>query len=90
MADKPALSPDFCLHVVVNSTPKPSQWKPLADTPSTKTLFDLGVVDALTSSVFVAGVKARIFPWHIDDSNVTSAPGTTLQAAANSVQNNAF
>jgi len=90
MPDKPDLTPDFCLLVVVNSTPKPSRWNPQTGSPSTTTLFDLGVVDPSTSQVFVQAVKGRIFPWHIDDTSVTSAPGTTLQAAAVSVQNNAF
>jgi hypothetical protein len=84
------LTPAFCLHVVVNSTPKPSHWNPPTDTPSTKTLFDLGVIDSLTSAIFTAGVKSRIAPLHIDDTDVSSSPGTTLQAAANSVQSNAF
>jgi hypothetical protein len=90
MADKPLLTPEFCLHVVINSTPKPSRWNPQTDSPSTKTLFDLGVVDSSASAVFTQQIKPRIFPWHIDDSDVTSSPSTTLQAAANSVQNNAF
>lgn len=90
MVDKPPLTPDFCLHVIINSTPKPSSWNPKTDSPSTKTLFDLGVVDSNTSAVFVQQVKPRIFAWHIDDSDVASSPSTTLQGAANSVQNNAF
>jgi hypothetical protein len=90
MADKPPLTPTFCLQAIINCTPKPSRWNPATDTPSTKTLFELGVVDPNTSQVFVQAVKGRIFPWHIDDTDVTSAPATTLQVAANSVQNNAF
>lgn len=90
MANKPPLTPEFCLQVVISCTPKPSRWNPATDTPSTKTLFDLGVVDPLTAQVFVQAVKSRIFAWHIDDNDVSSAPATTLQVAANSVQNNAF
>ncbi len=90
MDDKPPLTPAFCLQVVINSTPKPSRWNPATDTPSLKTLFELGVVDSDTSQVYVQAVKSRIFPWHIDNTDVTSAPNTTLQVAANSVQNNAF
>jgi len=90
MADKPDLTPAFCLQVIINSTPKPSRWNPQSDTPSIKTLFDLGVVDSTASEVFVQAVKSRIFPWHIDDTDVTSSSGTTLQVAASSVQNNAF
>ncbi|MGA9671944.1 MAG: hypothetical protein WBQ94_22220 [Terracidiphilus sp.] len=90
MADKPDLTPEFCLKAVINSTPKPNRWDPQKDTPSAKTLFDLGVVSASESGVFVEAVKGRISPWKIHDNDVASAPATTLQAAANSVQNNAF
>jgi hypothetical protein len=89
MPDKPVLTPDFCLHVVVNSTPKPSRWNAQSNA-STTTLFDLGVVDSSASQVFAQAVKSRIFPWHIDDSDVASSASTTVQAAANSVMNNAF
>jgi hypothetical protein len=87
---KPALTPEFCLHVVVNSTPFPSRFKPPKSKPSTMTLFDLGIVDSQSSAVFVQGVKAKIFPWHIDDANVASSGDTTLQDAADSVEQNAF
>jgi hypothetical protein len=90
MADKLDLTPDFCLRAVINSTPKPGRWNPQADKPSTKTLFDLGVVDDAASAVFVQAVKKHIAPWQIKDDDVTSDPGTTLQAAANSVQTNAL
>jgi hypothetical protein len=89
MPEKPPLTADFCLHVVVNSTPKPSRFNPVLGA-SGQTLFDLGVVDATSSQVFVQAVKARIFPWHIDDTSVASTPPTTLQAAAVAVMNNAF
>ena len=90
MLEKPLLTPDFCLNVVVKSTPKPNRWNPQTGTASTTTLFELGVVDANTSLVFVQAVKERISPWNLDDGHVSSTPQTTLQAAAVSVQNNAF
>jgi hypothetical protein len=86
---KPALTPDFCLHVVINSTPSPSRFRS-TDDPSTVALFDLGVVNAITSAIFVQGVKSRIFPWHIDDSMIASSRETKLQAAAASIQAGAF
>ena len=89
MKSKPPLTPEFCLQVVVNSTPFPSRFKP-PKTASTTTLFDLGVVDQDLASIFVEGVKARIFPWHIDSTDVASSRETSLQKAATSVQNNAF
>lgn len=89
MLEKPQLTPEFCLHVVVNSTPSPSRFKP-PNTPASTTLFDLGVVDDFSASIFVQGVKTRIFPWHIDNADVASSRSTTLQDAADSVQNNAF
>ena len=87
---KPELTPSFCLHVVVSATPSPGRFQPAISDPSVMTLFDLGIVDAMSSAVFVQGVKARIFPWHLNDSDLLSAPGTTLQLSANSVQANAF
>lgn len=90
MIEKPPLTPEFCLHVVVNSTPFPSRFNPPNTPASTTTLFDLGVVDSFSASIFIHGVKSRIFPWHIDDTRVASSRDTTLQKAADSVQNNAF
>ena len=87
---KPLLTPDFCLHVVISATPSPGRYKPPSSTPSNTKLFDLGVVDATTSAVFVQGVKSRIFPWHLNDSDMASAPSTTVQEAADAVQKNAF
>jgi hypothetical protein len=90
MLTKPALTPEFCLHAVVKSTPFPSRFQPPKSKPSTMTLFDLGVVDSQASGVFVEGVKAKIRPWNIDDANVASSSDTTLQDAADSVEQNAF
>ena len=32
--NKPPLTPEFCLQVVISCTPKPSRWNPATDTPS--------------------------------------------------------
>lgn len=90
MITKPDLTPSFCLHVVVNASPFPSRFQPGSSDPSVMTLFDLGIVDSASSAVFVQAVKARIFPWHLNDSDLSSTPDATLQAAADSVQANAF
>ena len=90
MLVKPALTPEFCLHVVVSSTPFPSRFRPPKSKPSKMTLFDLGVVDSQSSGVFVQGVKSKIFPWHIDDTKIAGSSETVLQDAADSVQQNAF
>jgi len=87
MLNKPDLSPDFCVHAVVSSTPFPNRYKP--GTPDTTTLFELGVVDDVEQAHFVKGVKSRIFPWLIDDALVASSPDTTVQTSAASVMNNA-
>jgi hypothetical protein len=86
---KPDLTPDFCLHTVVNATPFPSRFK-ATDDPSVVVLFDLGIIDDLTSAIYVQGVKSRIAPWHIDSTNVLSARDTTVQDAADSIQTSAF
>jgi hypothetical protein len=89
MKVKPALTADFCLHVVINCTPFPSRFTP-TDEPSEVQLFDLGIVDPMSSAIFVAAVKSRIFPWHIDASSIASGRDATVQAAADSIQTGAF
>lgn len=90
MLVKPALTPSFCLHVVVNSTPSPGSFHFGVDDPSTVTLFDLGITDPNKSAVFVQNVKSRIFPWHINDSSVKSGRDSTLQGSADSIPAGAF
>lgn len=90
MLNKPDLSPEYCLQVVISSTPSPKNWNPSTGSPSTTTLFDLGVVNSKYSMGFAQAVQHRIFPWKINISDVDSSSGTTLQQAANSVQSNAF
>ena len=88
--EKPPLTPEFCLDVVVNSTPFPGRFNPHNTSASTTTLFDLGVVDNFSASIFVQGVKSKIYPWQINDADIASSRDTTLQDAADSVQSNAF
>jgi len=88
--EKQPLTPDFCLNAVVKSTPFPSRFNPPTTPASTTTLFDLGIVDTFTAATFVQDVKSRILPWNIDDTDIASSRDTTLQAAADSVQSNAF
>jgi hypothetical protein len=90
VTEKTPLTPDFCLHVVVDSTPFPSRFNPPTTPASTTTLFDLGVVDTFTAATFVQDVKSRIRPWQINDTDIASSRDTTLQTAADSVQSNAF
>ena len=89
MRPRPVLTPDFCLQLVINSTPHPGRFQK-TDDPSVKTLFDLGVVDALSSALFVQNVKTGIVPWTIEDSSIQSGRASTLQQAADSVQTGAF
>jgi hypothetical protein len=83
------LTAEFCLEVVINSTPHPNRFLK-TDDPSVKQLFDLGVVDALSSAFFVQSVKERIAPLLIEDASIASSRNTTVQAAADSVQTGAF
>jgi hypothetical protein len=85
----PPLTADFCLQVVVDSTPYPGRFLK-TDDPSVKQLFDLGVVDALSSAIFVQNVKERIIPWRIDDASIQSGRSNTLQEAADSIQTGAL
>lgn len=85
----PPLTPAFCLHTAINASPFPSRYQQ-GDDPTVKTLFDLGVAASTDSAFYAQAVKSRIFPWHIDSSAVASTPGTTLQAAADSIQTGAF
>jgi uncharacterized membrane protein YfbV (UPF0208 family) len=82
------LSPSFCEHVVVNATPFPSRFKP--GTAAQTTLFDLGVVDDIMAAHFVHSIKNAIAPLSIDNNDILSSADTTVQAAADSVQQNAF
>jgi hypothetical protein len=84
------LTPSFCLHVVINATPFPGRFHDGTSDPSVMTLFDLGIVDGMSTAIFVQGVKTRIFPLHLNNSDLASSPDTTLQASADSVQANAF
>ena len=85
----PPLTAEYCLHIAINASPYPSRFKD-DDDPSVKTLFDLGVSTPTDGAMYAQAVKSRIFPWHIDSSAVASAPGTTMQAAADSIQIGAF
>jgi hypothetical protein len=87
MLVKPDLSLDFCTHAVVSSTPYPSYYT--EGTASTTTLFDLGVVDGVQEGHFITNIKSRIFPWLIDNADITCSPDTTVQVSAASVMNNA-
>lgn len=83
------LTADFCLEVIVASTPHPDRFSK-TDDPTSKTLFDLGVVDALSSALFVQNVKLRIAPRRIDDSVLLSSRSNTVQQAADSLQTGAL
>jgi len=83
-----ALTPSFCEHVVVSSTPFPGRFTP--GTGAETTLFSLGVVDDVMQAHFVHAVKSAILPLSINNDDVLSSPDTTVQAAADSVQQNAF
>jgi hypothetical protein len=89
MRTPPILTADFCLQVVVDSTPHADRFQK-TDDPTVKTLFDLGVVDALSSAFFVLNVKAAIAPWQIEDASVQSSRSSTVQEAADSVQTGAL
>lgn len=89
MCNSPVLTADFCLQVVIDSTPHPEQFQK-TDDPTIKKLFDLGVVDALSSALFVQNVKAKIAPWKIEDVSIQSTRGGTVQEAADSVQTGAL
>lgn len=54
------------------------------------TLFDLGVVGADETAIFVSGVKKRLAPWQINAGDIASSPASTVQQAADSLAQNAF
>jgi hypothetical protein len=89
MRTPPLLTADFCLQVVIDSTPHPDRFQK-TDDPMAKKLFDLGVVDALSSAFFVQNVKARIAPWRIEDDSILGSRRNTVQEAADSVQTGAL
>ena len=83
------LTAAFCLAVVIESTPHPDRFSK-TDDPTSRKLFDLGVVDALSSALFIQNVKLRIAPWRIDDSILLSSRSNTVQQAADSLQTGAL
>jgi hypothetical protein len=83
------LTAEFCLAVVIESTPHPERFSK-TDDPTLKKLFDLGVVDALSSELFVQNVKGRIVPWRIGDSILLCSRSNTVQEAADSLQSGAL
>src|ERR1700733_11454542 len=89
MCSTPVLSADRCLQVVIDSTPHPDRFQN-TDDPTLKRLFDLGVVDALSSAFFIQNVKAAKTPWIIEDASIKSSRSTTVQQAADSIQTGAL
>ena len=87
MPAKQPLTPQLCQSIVVQSTPDPHKFAPDSD-PTVVTLFDLGVVGARESALFVKAVQKRLCPWVIDDADVASSPDTTVQKSANSLAQN--
>jgi hypothetical protein len=87
--EKESLSPEFLQGIVVASTADPGRFKVNSD-PASVTLFDLGVVGAREKAVFVHGVKDRLKPWRINDSDIASSPASTVQQAADSLAQNAY
>ncbi len=83
------LTADFCLETVIKSTPHPDRFSK-TDDPTVKKLFDLGVVDNLSSMIFVQSIKQRIAPSRIDASKVLCSRSNTVQEAADSVQTGAL
>lgn len=88
MLPSPVLTPEFCLQVVIDATPHPGRFQK-TDDPTVKKLFDLGVVDALSSAFFAQNVQAGIAPLKIDEDNIQSNRSCTVQEAADSVQTGA-
>jgi hypothetical protein len=86
MTKTPTLS--ACIKAVVSSTPYPSRYQ--SGTAAETLLFDLGVVDDISAAHFIQGIKNAILPSQIDNSDIDSAAGTTVQACGMSVQKNAF
>ena len=86
---KEPLSPEFLQVVVVASTADPGRFNENSD-PAAVTLFDLGVVGALEEAVFVHGIKERLNPWRINDSDIASSPASTVQQTADSLAQNAY
>jgi hypothetical protein len=85
---KEPLDPAFLQKIVIDSTPDPGRFKQDSD-PAVATLFDLGVVGAIETTIFVRAVKNRLNPWTINDGDVASSPATTVQQAADSLAQNA-
>ncbi len=84
------LTSAICQKIIIESTPRPRDFPDGGD-PSAIQLFDLGVVDPITSALFVQAVKGHMpAGWQIREQDVTSAPNTSIQAARIALQTHAF
>lgn len=89
MQSIPALTSDFCLHVVIDASPLPDRYDPNKK-PSEQMLYDLGVKGDLAVALYISGVKDRIAPWLIEDSCLPVDQDTDLKTASQAIMTNAF
>jgi hypothetical protein len=88
-SNREPLTTAVCYQLVIQSTPRPKDFPANGD-PSKVKLFNLGVVDATTGALFAQAVSDGMpTGWSISTSRLASAPNTSVQAAAISIQNNA-
>ncbi len=85
----PDLPPSMCLLAVLNSCPIVSHFDPKIQY-SEVMLSGLGVKDPLSRSAFAKNVKRHLKPWKIDDENIKSEQGTSVQASADAIQTGAY
>jgi hypothetical protein len=89
MQSIPALTSDFCLHVIIDASPLPSRYDPNKKL-SEQMLYDLGVKGDLAVALYIAGIKSRISPWLIDEGCLPVDQDTDLKTASQAIMTNAF
>jgi hypothetical protein len=82
------LDVEFCVSLVISSTPSPSKFKK-NDDPTVVTLGDLDLINARFVGFYITGVRSGIRPYRLDVSFILSTRSTTVQDAAMSIYDNA-
>jgi hypothetical protein len=86
-ASRPPLTSDLCQAITVRNTPRPGDF-----TGFMQTLDKLGIIDDTQANAHKAAIQQDLnqIGWHVQQSDIQSAPAKTVRDCSDSVQNNAF
>jgi len=86
-ASRPPLTSELCQAITVRNTPHPGDF-----TGFMQTLDKLGIIDDTQANAHKTAIQQDLnqIGWHIQQSDIQSAPAKTVRDCSDSVQNNAF